>query len=151
MRTYTRNSPEAAARIVALVLISDGHVCRSELEALNQLDGVRRLGLDPNRLPEIVQTFCEDLLMEGFDGRSLLSHLGERLMASLLAEVDDRQLQVQILRVAASVAHADDHLSDGEGIMLDAISRIWQTRSANVGLTPTMISRYALAHAGSPA
>ena len=30
MRSYPRNSPEAAARIVALVLISDGHVCSSE-------------------------------------------------------------------------------------------------------------------------
>jgi len=30
MRTYPRNSPQAAARILALVLISDGHVSRSE-------------------------------------------------------------------------------------------------------------------------
>ncbi len=45
MRSYTLNSPEAAARILALVLISDGHVCRSEFEALKQLDGMRHLGL----------------------------------------------------------------------------------------------------------
>ena len=37
MHNYPRNSPEAAARLVALVLISDGHVCRSEIEALEQL------------------------------------------------------------------------------------------------------------------
>ena len=64
MRTYPRNSPEAAARIVALVLISDGHVCRSEVEALNQLDGARDLGLEPDNMPGIVQTLREDLLME---------------------------------------------------------------------------------------
>jgi hypothetical protein len=35
MRSYSRNSPEAAARIVALVLIADGHVCRSEFDVLH--------------------------------------------------------------------------------------------------------------------
>ncbi len=148
MRSYPRNSPEAAARIVSLVLISDGHVCRSEFEALNQLDGVRRLGLDPKQLPGIVQTFCEDLLMEGFDGRSLLSHLGDGLVASLLAEVDDRQLQDHILRVAASAAHADHYLSEGEGAMLDAISRIWQTCSVQGVPATTKIRGYTLAYAG---
>jgi hypothetical protein len=37
MRSYPHNSPEAAARIVALVLTSDGHVCSSEFDILEQL------------------------------------------------------------------------------------------------------------------
>ena len=49
MRSYPRNSPEAAARIVALVLISDGHVCRSEIETLHRLQIERELGLAPGR------------------------------------------------------------------------------------------------------
>lgn len=126
MRSYPRNSPEAAARILALVLISDGHVCRSEFETLKQLDGVRHLGLDPQKLPGIVQTFCEDLLMEGFDGRSILSHVGDGLMASLMAEVDDLHLRAQVLRLATSVADADKHLSEGETAMIQAIRDIWQ-------------------------
>jgi hypothetical protein len=126
MRSYPRNSPEAAARIVALVLISDGHVSRSEYEALNQLDGARQLGLNPQDMPGIVKTLCEDLLMEGFDGRSILSHVGDSLVVSLMAEVDEPGLQGKVLRVAASVVQADKHLSDGEAAMLDAISRIWR-------------------------
>ena len=125
MRTYPRNSPEAATRIVALVLISDGHVSRSEYVALNQRHGVRELGLQPEHMPGIVQTLCEDLLMDGFDGRSMLSHVGDTLVLSLLAEVDEPLLQSKVLRMAASVVHADQHLSDGEAAMLDAISRHW--------------------------
>jgi len=128
MRSYPRNSPQAAARIVALILISDGHVCRSEYDTLNQLFGARDLGLNPQDLPGIVQTLCEDLLMEGFDGRSILTQLGDDLMASLLAEVDDARLQGQVLRIAASVAHADKHLSDGETAMFDVVIRHWQMR-----------------------
>jgi hypothetical protein len=47
MRSYPHNSPEAAARIVALVLISDGHVCSSEFDILKQLGAERELGLEP--------------------------------------------------------------------------------------------------------
>jgi len=130
MRAYPRNSPEAAARIVALVLISDGHVSRTEIEALNQLDGAHDLGLASDNITVIVQTLCEDLLMEGFDGRSLLTHVGDALMALLVAEVDDTRLQGQVLRIAASVVQADTHLSDGESEMFDAICRHWQTRPA---------------------
>jgi tellurite resistance protein len=125
MRTYTRNSSEAAARIVALVLISDGHVCRSELEALNQLDGARELGLD---MPGIVQTLCEDLLMEGFSGRPVLSHIDDRALATMMAEVDEPRLQAEVLRIATSVAHADRHLSEGETAMLETLNRAWRTR-----------------------
>jgi tellurite resistance protein len=135
MRSYSRNSPEAAARIVTLILISDGHVSRSEYEALNRLDGTRDLGLAPQDMPRIVQALCEDLLMEGFDGRSILSHIDEGFMVSLMAEVDEPQLQSKVLRVAASVANADKHLSDGEAAMLDAISQHWQTRPAMVAST----------------
>ncbi len=83
-------------------------------------------------MPGIVQTLCEDLHMEGFDGRSLLTHVGDALLASLLAEVDDTQLQGQVLRVAGSVVHADAHLSDGEAEMIDAIRRHWQTHLVTV-------------------
>jgi hypothetical protein len=125
MRSYPRNSPEAAARIVALILISDGHVSRSEYVALNQPNGVQALGLQPEQMPGIVQTLCEDLLMDGFDGRSMLSHVGDEWVASLLAEVNELQLQNKVLRVASHVVHADQHVSDGEAAMLDEISRLW--------------------------
>lgn len=127
MRSYPYNSPEAAARIVALVLISDGHVSKSEFESLNQLDGTRDLGLEPHNMPGIVQTLCEDLLMAGFDGRSILSYLDDGTLAPLMAEVDEPQLQSKVLSVAACVVNADQHRSDGETAMLGAISRHWQT------------------------
>jgi tellurite resistance protein len=148
MRSYPRNSPEAAARIVALILVSDGHVCRTEYETLHQLLAARDLGLDPQDMPGIVQTLCEDLLMEGFDGRSILTHVGDDLMASLMAEVDDARLQGQVLRIAASVAHADKHLSDGETAMLDAIIRHWQARPVTTDSPGSRLSPHALAPAG---
>ena len=127
MHSYPRNSPEAAARIVALVLVSDGHVSRAEYEALSQPDGILELGLAPHNMPGIIRTLCEDLLMEGFDGRSILSHVNDDVLVSFAAEVTDPTLQSKVLRVAASVAQADRYLSDGESAVLDAIGRYWQS------------------------
>ena len=125
MRSYPRNSPEAAARIVALVLIADGHVCRSEFDALNHLEGPRELGLEPDGLPRIVQTLCEDLLMGDNGSGSMLGSVDESTLASLMAEVSEPALQQKVLRLAVAAARADRHLADGEAMVLAAARRHW--------------------------
>lgn len=128
MRSYPRNSPEAAARLVALVLISDGHVCNAEFNVLTRVDAAQDLGVAPPRLHGIVQALCEDLLMDGFDGGSILSHLDHGSLACLVAEVEDQQLRGTVLRLAAAAALADTHLSAGESLVLDEIARHWGMR-----------------------
>ncbi|MEI2679085.1 MAG: hypothetical protein V9G29_15260 [Burkholderiaceae bacterium] len=98
MRSYPRNSPEAAARIVALVLIADGHVCRSEFDALNHLDGAGQLGLEPDGMPLVIQSLCEDLLMGAYAGGSMMACVDDGVMASLMAEVDEPALQRKVLQ-----------------------------------------------------
>lgn len=125
MRSYPRNSPEAAARIVALVLIADGHVCRSEIDALNQLAASRELGLDPDGLPRIVQTLCEDLLMGDPGSGSMLGDVDDSTLASLMAEVDEPVLQRKVLRLAVAAVQGDRHIADGETLVLEAAHRHW--------------------------
>lgn len=125
MRTYPRNSPEAAARIVALVLIADGHVCRSEFDVFEQLDGPRELGLQADSLPRVVQTLCEDLLMGDPGSGSMLGAVDDAALASLMAEVDEPVLQRKVMRLATAAARADRHLADGEALVLEAARRYW--------------------------
>lgn len=122
MRSYPRNSPEAAARILALVMISDGHVCRSELATLQALDLHGELGLPPDALPAVVQTLCEDLLMAT---GGLAEGVDSGLLQALMSEIDDPDLQRKVLQLCLAAAAADAHLSDGEAVMLDAVRRHW--------------------------
>ena len=126
MRSYPHNSPEAAARIVALVLISDGHVCSSEFDILKQLGAERELGLEPQLLPHIVQTLCEELLMGGYATGSLLDNVDDSTLASLMAEVSDPVLRRTVLRLSLAAARADGHLADGEAIVVEAAQRHWR-------------------------
>ena len=114
MRSYPHNSPEAAARIVALVLISDGHVCSSEFDILKQLGAERELGLEPQLLPHIVHTLREELLAGGYETGSLMANVDDSTLASLMAEVSDPALQRTMLRLSLAAARADGHLADGE-------------------------------------
>ncbi len=148
MRSFPRNSPEAAARIVALVLIADGHVCRSEFDVLTQLDAAHELGLPPDGLPRAVQTLCEDLLMGSYSGGSLIAQVDESALAALMAEVDDPLLQAKILTLATAAAQADHHLAEGEALVLEAARRYWAEGVPVQALQPLRMPHAAVAAVG---
>jgi hypothetical protein len=126
MRSYPHNSPEAAARIVALVLISDGHVCSSEFDILKQLGAERELGLEPQFFPHIVHTLCEELLLGGYATGSLMDNVDDSALASLMAEVSDPVLRRSVLRLSLAAVRADGHLADGEARVVEAARHHWQ-------------------------
>ena len=126
MRSYPRNSPEAAARIVALVLVSDGHVSKAEFDILKQLRAEHELGLEPQLLPHLVHTLCEELLAGGYHTGSLISNVDDRTLAALMAEISDPALQRKVLRLSLAAARADGHLADGEAMVVQAARHHWQ-------------------------
>ena len=136
MRTYPCNSPEAAARIVALVLIADGHVSNAELDTLNRLDATHMLGLEPDALPGILQTLCEDLQLGAYASGSMVANVDDSALASLMAEVADPVLQRKVLRLALAAARADRHLADGEALVLQAARHHWRPSEATGPVDP---------------
>ena len=143
MRSYPHNSPEAAARIVALVLISDGHVCSSEFDILRQLGAERELGLEPHLLPHIVHTLCEELLLGGYATGSLMDNVDDSTLASLMAEISDPVLQTTVLRLSLAAARADGHLADGEAVVVAAARHHWQLVDGEKSSAPTSASHHA--------
>lgn len=130
MRTYSRNSPQAAARIVALVLIADGHVDRCEDAVLEKLDIDRELGLAPAEFARIVQTLCEDRSIAHAPSMPVAAHADSATLDRLLAEIDDPVLRRKTIRLCVAVAAADDYLADGEIATLAAILTAWTLQPA---------------------
>ncbi len=126
MRTYPVNSPEAAARLLAMALVADGNYALSEIRALDRLDAARQLGLPPQALKVVIEAFCEDLLL-GAHGEWLgSSQLDAATRQALLAEVTDPALRETIVALCEAVVEADGHLADGEIAMLDSLTRAWR-------------------------
>ena len=81
MRSYPRNSPHAAARIVALSLLADRNLCKSELEALERLGAHAKLGLSLAELHTVVHDLCQDLLAASDLAWAGSSHVDPRTLA----------------------------------------------------------------------
>jgi uncharacterized tellurite resistance protein B-like protein len=125
MRSYPRNSPQAAARIVALALLADGNLCRSELEALERHGARAQLGLSPAELHTVVHDLCQDLLAASDLSWGGSSQVDPRTLAGLMAEVQDPDLQLKVLKLCVAVVETDDHVAEGESAVLAAALTQW--------------------------
>jgi hypothetical protein len=113
MRTYPRNSPQAAARIVALVLTSDGHVCSSEERALDKLDIAGQLGLLPEQFAQIVQALYEDHSVGHAPHAPMAGQIDTTLLATLMSEIDSPALQRKVMRLCVGARGWRDRPASG--------------------------------------
>jgi len=138
MRPYPTDSPEAAARLLALALIADGRLQPAETRLLERSRAHERLGLSEAGLHEVLRHLCTDLIAEararelGDDGDD--SDDGEacliepETLARLFAEVRDPALRRTVLRLAMQAIRADRHLHEGEMRILLAAIDFWELR-----------------------
>lgn len=148
MRAYPCNSPQAAGRLLALAMLADDRACPAEFAALQALHAPRTLGLEPQALAQLVQELRDDLMLGEWQGGSLLDRIDERVLAQLMAEVDDPGLQARLLRLAQAAAEADGHLAAGEALVLAAARRHWGQAEA---WTAPPVTRAAAARSGGAA
>jgi uncharacterized tellurite resistance protein B-like protein len=132
MRSYPRNSPEAAARIVALTLLADGHLSRSELDLLEQRKAAQALGLAHDGLHQVLHTLCDDLLAGADQNWADACKVDPDTLSQLLNEVDDAALQLKVMRLCVDVVNADQHVAEGESVVLSAVLDHWGAGALNV-------------------
>ena len=125
MRSYPVNSSQATARIVAMMMLADGHACHSESATLDSLRPHESLGFSREILLEVMQDFCQDLQTCGQHQWSDASSLDEHTIQSFMAEIDDPQLRLKLLKLCTSVIEADRHVTEGESLLLGAAIRSW--------------------------
>ena len=133
MRPYPRNSPEAAARIVALTMLADGHVCQSELAALDAHDAAGRLGLERQALHRVVHQLCDDLLTAFDEGGVDTTRVGDETLTALLAEVEDQALRLTVIQLCVAVVDADQRVAHGELSVLMSALEQWGLHEAVSG------------------
>jgi len=129
MRSYPVNSPEAAARLVTLTMLADGHLSQTELDELYRRGGCEQLGLEPDRLHDVLLALCEDLLQGADLAWSGSCKVDPHALSQLMAEIDDPALRQRVLALCVRVAEADDHVSDGESTLLTHAVEQWGLRA----------------------
>lgn len=125
MRKYPQNSPQAAARIVALTLTADGDIGPAELALLDERAVHQQLGLTRDALHAVIDTFCEDLLSSKQLNWADACPVDEYTLATLMANIDDPALRRKVLDLCITLAEVDDHVAEGESIVLSAAVAHW--------------------------
>ena len=124
MKAYPVNSPEAAARVLAMAMLADGQYSMTEIRSLDRQHAPERLGLSPEAFKAVVDGFCQDLLLAG--GGQWTGTVDAAVRDQLMGEVTDRSLQDLILLQCETLMLSDGHLADGEVELLDALSAAWR-------------------------
>lgn len=125
MRIYPPNSPQAAARIVALTVVADYDIGVAEVESLDRLAVHERLGLARHELHALLNTFCEDLLASEQLKWADVCPVDERTLADLMGEIQNPALRLKLLRLCVELAEADAHVAEGESIVLVGAVEHW--------------------------
>jgi hypothetical protein len=133
MRKYPKNSPQAAARIVALTLIADGDVGQAELALLDELAVHQQLGLTRDAMYAVIDTFCEDLLSSNQLAWANACPVDEYVLEELMGDIDDLALRRQVLSLCVKLAEVDDHVAEGESIVLIAAVAHWSLHYQMLG------------------
>ncbi len=125
MRRYELNSPQAAARIVALTMLADGAIGQRELDVLQRFRAAAQLGLHDADLRAVLIALCEDLLVGANPSWAGAHSIDALSIARLLDEVDDADLRERVLALSLAVAEADETVSDGEAFVLTRAVEQW--------------------------
>ncbi|MCB2018298.1 MAG: TerB family tellurite resistance protein [Hydrogenophaga sp.] len=124
MKAYSVNSPEAAARVLAMAMLADGHCSMTEIRSLDRQNAPERLGLSPQTFRTVIDGFCEDLMVSC--GGQWSGTVDPAIRKQLMAEITDRELQDLILMQSETLMLADGHLADGEVELLDELAAAWR-------------------------
>jgi hypothetical protein len=126
MRAYPIDSPQAAARLLAMALVADGHCALSELKALDRMGACERLGLCAQDMTSVIDHFIEDLMVGqrgDWHGSARLTH---EQRTHLLDEIRHPALRAEVRQICEGLVEADGHLADGEVDLLAAMAWAWR-------------------------
>ncbi|MBL8437632.1 MAG: hypothetical protein JNM61_05475 [Zoogloeaceae bacterium] len=125
MRTYKSDSPEAKARIIALALLADGGLDKSELECLENQDVVSHLGIAAATFESVLYEFYQDIEQSGLRLTNGQLDLDNPAIEAVLGEIQHPATRKALLRAIFDIAQADSDLSLGELRLTSMAMRHW--------------------------
>jgi uncharacterized tellurite resistance protein B-like protein len=128
MKRLPPDSPEAAARTVAMVMLADSEVAPTELESLDRLGICARLGLSRLRFEYVLADCRAELRRHSAWGGKLLLLDCVRIDAMLDA-VADPAARARAFACMQEIAVADGRVCDGEATVLGYVRRRWALAS----------------------
>ena len=124
MKAYSKNSPEAISRILAMMMITDARVDDREIDILDKLRAFEIIGISRVEFSRVVEDYCAALMASGTrDGRIRL--VDKVRIDEIVDLVDDRQKRLFTARLILNIANADGKLHDTELAVFGYVLERW--------------------------
>jgi len=137
MTNQTQHEAENTARLLALVVASNGRVDPRELDVLDELDAFHRLSVARGRFVRMARDGVREL-GSGLARRPWLT-TGERWhLDRLLDDVSDPDRRLLLCRLAAAVVTADGCVTPDERLVYEHVLARW-------GISDRMVAQAILA------
>jgi hypothetical protein len=131
MKTYTQNSPEAMARVIAMMIVTDAHIDDREIAMLDRLDAYTKLGLSRSEFMGVARDYCSELVAETEEfGESAL--LNPDRTDTVIGYVDAAPKRLLVARLLLGVLAADTQQRSSELMLFDHILDRWNLTRADV-------------------
>lgn len=125
MRHYSQNSSEAMARILALTMLADGGLDKTELEAIAKSKILNHIEMTEAGFEKVVHELCDDLLQYSSSYSLGQIELDRETLNHVFADITLVPLQKMLLKVMVAVVDADQRMSDGEAIVISQALSTW--------------------------
>jgi hypothetical protein len=135
MRSYEQDSPEAMARVLTALMISDGEIDPSELEMLERHDAFRRLGMSDVDFMRVMLELCEDMLAQTPEDAPDCV-LPKEQLARMLELVEDPRRRRMVLAMMLHVIRADGRVHPGESTLFWNACDQWRMQLADAKAKP---------------
>lgn len=113
MKKYGANSPEAMARILVMLMMSDGSMDPREIDGLEKLHIYEAIGISRQRFIAVLHEYCNDLSDEAEDDGRI--HLVDRQrIDDLLEQITDPSKRLLVAALALDLTKADKTISEAE-------------------------------------
>jgi hypothetical protein len=137
MKNYTPNSPEAMARILAMMIVTDAHIDDREIAILDRLDAYTILGLTRNEFMRVSQDYCTQLVKEAEEQGETPILDADRADAVIdCVDVPSRRLIVA--RLLLAILAADQQQRESELVLYAHILDRWNISRDEVAKTMEM-------------
>jgi uncharacterized tellurite resistance protein B-like protein len=132
MRNYATDSHQAKARVIAIALLADGGLDKSELDLLAKHAVVERLGMSHEAFDQVVHEFCDDMSQFAHRNGSGELELGADSINEMLDEIQNPVLRKNLLRAVLEIVYADRRLSTGEAVLVSQAMSRWNINLSDI-------------------
>jgi uncharacterized tellurite resistance protein B-like protein len=124
MKSYEKNSPEAVARVLAMMMITDAKLDDRELAIMDELSIYDIIGISRAGFSDVVQDYCKQLLESG-NPQGRIRLVDKDRIDAVIDCVDDPRKRVYACGMLLNIANADGELSETELAVFNYILERW--------------------------